>query len=111
MKGVANSVRDVLVLDKVKVDFKLDGTFYNAVDSVDLSVKEGEILAIVGESGCGKSTLATSIMNLHDPVTTRVSGSIKFEGEELCGASPKNLEQIYIQHFHQKKRRHASRNF
>ena len=69
MKGVANSVRDVLVLDKVKVDFKLDGTFYNAVDSVDLSVKEGEILAIVGESGCGKSTLATSIMNLHDPVT------------------------------------------
>lgn len=66
MKGVANSVRDVLVLDKVKVDFKLDGTFYNAVDSVDLSVKEGEILAIVGESGCGKSTLATSIMNLHD---------------------------------------------
>ncbi len=94
MKGVANSVRDVLVLDKVKVDFKLDGTFYNAVDSVDLSVKEGEILAIVGESGCGKSTLATSIMNLHDPVTTRVSGSIKFEGEELCGASPKNLEQI-----------------
>ena len=61
MKGVANSVRDVLVLDKVKVDFKLDGTFYNAVDSVDLSVKEGEILAIVGESVVAKVRLQQAL--------------------------------------------------
>lgn len=87
-------MRDILVMAGVDVDFKLDGTFYNAVDKVDLTVKEGETLAIVGESGCGKSTLATSIMGLHDRVTTKVSGNIKFEGKEICGITTKKLEKI-----------------
>ena len=37
-----------------------------AVDDVSFSVRENEIIAIVGESGCGKSALALSITNLHN---------------------------------------------
>lgn len=87
-------MEELLQMKKVSIDFKLDGAFYNAVDQVELTLKPGEVLAIVGESGCGKSTLATSIIGLHDPKMTRVAGNITFMGQELNGASPKTLENL-----------------
>jgi oligopeptide/dipeptide ABC transporter ATP-binding protein len=50
-----------------------------AVDGVDLDVRPGEALGLVGESGCGKSTLGRCIVGLY-PLT---SGSIRYRGEEL----------------------------
>lgn len=87
-------MEEILQMKKVSIDFKLDGEFYNAVDQVDLALRSGEVLAIVGESGCGKSTLATSIIGLHDLQTTRVTGNINFLGQELNGASAKTLTKI-----------------
>jgi oligopeptide/dipeptide ABC transporter ATP-binding protein len=51
----------------------------HAVDHVDLEVRRGETLGLVGETGCGKSTLARLITGLH-PVT---SGHISFEGQDI----------------------------
>ena len=50
-----------------------------AVDGVNLEVREGETLALVGESGCGKTTLARTIMGLRRPT----SGEVRFRGEPL----------------------------
>jgi peptide/nickel transport system ATP-binding protein/oligopeptide transport system ATP-binding protein len=50
-----------------------------AVDGVDLTIREGETLALVGESGCGKSTTGRCILYLQDP-TAR---TVKFRGQAI----------------------------
>ncbi|MFF3959217.1 ABC transporter ATP-binding protein [Streptomyces sp. NPDC001890] len=54
-----------------------------AVDSVDLDIRPGEIVALVGESGCGKTTLARSLLGLVPPT----SGQVTFDGKPLDYAS------------------------
>jgi len=53
-----------------------------AVSGVDLSVGQGEILALVGASGSGKTTLGRSIIGLVEPS----GGTIRFHGKELAGS-------------------------
>ena len=53
--------------------------YIHAVNGVSFDIREGEILAVVGESGCGKTTLARMLMKLHD-IT---DGSIRVDGQEL----------------------------
>lgn len=67
------------------VGFRIGDDYFDAVDGVDISLQKNEILAIVGESGCGKSTLATTIMGLHNPLNTKITGSIQYNDMELIG--------------------------
>lgn len=59
--------------------FKTKKRFVKAVDGVDLTIKKGEVLGIVGESGCGKSTLVNTILNLHSPT----SGEVDYQGRNI----------------------------
>ena len=53
--------------------------FVHAVDGVDLQLRRGEVIALVGESGCGKSTLSLTLMGLEEAT----QGTIFFEGRDI----------------------------
>ena len=75
------------------VEFSTRGHVVHAVTEVDLDLVSGEVLAIVGESGSGKSQMLLSMLGLTAP-NSRVNGSVRFEGQELLGASEKSLNQV-----------------
>ncbi|HID80793.1 MAG TPA: ABC transporter ATP-binding protein [Chromatiales bacterium] len=54
-----------------------------AVDDVDMTIKKGEIVALVGESGCGKTTLGRAILRLTEPT----GGKVYFSDDEITGLS------------------------
>ena len=63
-------------------------TLLKAVDGVDLAIRRGETLGLVGESGCGKSTVARLIVGLYAP--TR--GTIRYDGVTLAGEGADRTE-------------------
>jgi ABC-type dipeptide/oligopeptide/nickel transport system ATPase component len=65
-----------------------------AVDSINLSVKQGQILGLVGESGCGKSTVLLSILRLIRRPGYIAQGEILFRGQNLRRLSPKIMRTI-----------------
>lgn len=65
-----------------------------AVNGVSFNLDHGKVLGIVGESGSGKSVTAYSIMQILESTGKIVSGSIKFDGQELVGAGEKVMKTI-----------------
>lgn len=76
---------NILEIRDLHKDFHIKGQRFQVLSGVNLTVRSGELVAIVGASGCGKSTLLKLITSL-EPIT---SGEILLDGEQVSGPSPK----------------------
>lgn len=93
----APSREDFLELRNLRTHFPLYGGLLlkrkvgsvKAVDGVNLQLRKGEIMGLVGESGCGKSTLSRSVLQLIPPS----SGRIFLEGEDLTALSSTEMRR------------------
>ena len=61
-----------------------------AVDGINLDVRKGETLSIVGEAGCGKSTTGRTIIRLYEPT----SGEIIYKGKNISNLPERHLKKI-----------------
>src|SRR5690349_9751678 len=78
----------VLEINNLVVDFETDQGIVQAIDHLTLSVREGEIVGLVGESGCGKTTVARCILGVLPQPPARIrSGAILFQGQDLLRVS------------------------
>lgn len=84
----------LLEVKDLHTSFFTDAGEVRAVNGVSFTLDRGRVLGIVGESGSGKSVTAYSIMQIMASTGKIVSGSIKFDGEELVGAGEKVMKNI-----------------
>ena len=88
------SQNTVLEIKDLEVELNSEKGQLPVIDKVNLSIKEGEIVGIVGESGCGKSMLASAIMNLLNSPAQIAAGTIFYEGQDMTTLSSKEFQKI-----------------
>jgi peptide/nickel transport system ATP-binding protein len=91
---VSAAADPLLEVRDLRVAFETDEGLVRAVDGVSFAVAAGRTLGIVGESGSGKSVAALTTLGLTRGPRTRISGSVRFEGEELLDAAPARLRAL-----------------
>ena len=97
LSGPATAAVDgdvVLRVRDLSVRFPSDEGLVNAVSELSYDARLGRTLAIVGESGSGKSVSSMSVLGLHNPKRTLMSGSIMLDGQEIVGASSAKLQKL-----------------
>ena len=84
-----------VILEMKGIDKSFPGV--HALDHVDLEIRKGEVLALMGENGAGKSTL----MKILTGVYTKDAGQIIVDGKEVCYNNPQEAEKAGIVFIHQ----------
>ncbi|MCX7819788.1 MAG: dipeptide ABC transporter ATP-binding protein [Kiritimatiellae bacterium] len=84
----------VLEVEDLGIEFASERGRVPVVDGVSFGVGRGKVLALVGESGCGKSLTALSLLGLLPPGARISTGAIRFEGQDLARAAPRELRAI-----------------
>ncbi|MBQ8826510.1 MAG: ABC transporter ATP-binding protein [Oscillospiraceae bacterium] len=73
------------------MSFTYEGAEKATLHDVDITVKKGEKIAVVGHNGAGKTTLVKLIMGLYEPT----EGSIKISGEDISKYEPRSLHRRF----------------
>ncbi len=84
----------LLEIRNLSVSFATQSGAFKAVDAVDLSVKNGEVLGIVGESGSGKSVAMLAVMGLLPWTATVKADVMRFGSQDLMTITPEQRRKI-----------------
>ena len=87
-------IEEILAVKHLSVEFQTSGGKKQVVKDVSLSLRQGEVLALVGESGCGKTVLCRSILKLL-PKSASVTGeAVQYKDQNLIRYNEKEMQQI-----------------
>jgi len=85
----------LLEIKDLVIEFHTDDSIVHAVNGVNLVLKEGETLGLVGETGAGKTTIARSILGiLPKPQGKVVSGEIIYDGTDILKLPEKEMKKL-----------------
>ena len=86
---------NILEIKDLVVEYHTDEAVIHAVNGVNLSVKKGETIGLVGETGAGKTTIARSILRiLQTPPAKFIRGEILLDGEDIAKKTESEMRKI-----------------
>jgi len=89
------SASPLLEIEGLKVTFRgREKRMTHAVDAVDLTLRHGMTLGLVGESGCGKSVTSLAVMGLLPRMQTEIAGRVRFEGIDLLALPDRQMRDL-----------------
>jgi peptide/nickel transport system ATP-binding protein len=89
---------NIIEIKDLKVTFEMSGMRITALHGVDIELRRGEVLGILGESGSGKTVLLHSIFRIL-PENARVSGEILYRGMNLLSIDQRRAKDIIGRNF------------
>ena len=90
-----NTQKEILQINNLSTHFQTDDGVVRALNGINLTIRNGETLGLVGESGCGKSVTALSVMRLIASPPGRIAeGEIMFDGKDLARLSESDMRYI-----------------
>ena len=84
----------LLEVQDLNTRFKTDDGVVQAVSGVSFDLERGKTLGVVGESGSGKSVTFLTVMGLLDPRHAEMTGSVRFDNQEILGLNTSQLRPI-----------------
>lgn len=85
----------LLEIRGLKIEGQSDDLWHEIVKGVDLTLRRGEILGLIGESGAGKSTIGLAAMGYTRPGCRITAGTIRFDGKDLATATEAEKRRIW----------------
>src|SRR6516225_10406321 len=83
---------NLLEVENLRASFATEHGVAKVLDGVNLTIRPGEIMGLVGESGCGKTTLANAILGILAHNALHQSGTISFQGEDLLAMPGRRMQ-------------------
>lgn len=86
--------KTLLKVDGLTVGYPMPGGMFRPVDGVSFSIREREVVGLVGDAGSGKSTAALALLGLCRPPGRILSGAVHFEDRNLLALSDEELRNV-----------------
>ena len=86
---------NILEIRDLVVEYRTDNAVIHAVNGIDLTVRQGETVGLVGETGAGKTTIARAILRiLQTPPAKFCGGKILFQGQDIMEMPEQHMRKI-----------------
>src|SRR5260221_10437760 len=91
----AETGKILLAMRGLRIEGQSDDRWNEIVKGIDLTLRRGEVLGLIGESGAGKSTIGLAAMGYARPGCRITAGSIVFDGIDLVAASDEQRRALW----------------